>query len=115
MGKSLPILNSPMVPGPQRVSALSTDYSALVQDGRTVDDFKPYLVALNLTKRCNLKCAHCYLDATTKAGGGSDELSTQECFRLVDQIAEVNKGCLLVITGGEPLVRPDILDIARHA
>ena len=40
-------------------------------DGRTVDDFKPYLVALNLTKRCNLKCDHCYLDATTKAGGGS--------------------------------------------
>jgi len=38
-------------------------------DGRTVDDFKPYLLALNLTKRCNLKCAHCYLDATTKAGG----------------------------------------------
>ena len=41
--------------------------------------------------------------------------ATEECFRLIDQIAEVNKGCLLVITGGEPLVRPDILDIARHA
>ena len=84
-------------------------------DGRTVDDFKPYLVALNLTKRCNLKCDHCYLDATTKAAGGDDELTTDECFRLIDQIAEVNKGCLLVITGGEPLVRPDILDIARYA
>jgi radical SAM protein with 4Fe4S-binding SPASM domain len=84
-------------------------------DGRTVDDFKPYLVALNLTKRCNLKCAHCYLDATTKAAGGDDELTTDECVRLIDQIAEVNKGCLLVITGGEPLVRPDILDIARYA
>ena len=84
-------------------------------DGRTVDDFKPYLVALNLTKRCNLKCDHCYLDATTKAAGGDDELTTEECFRLIDQIAEVNKGCLLVITGGEPLVRPDILDIARYA
>ena len=46
---------------------------------------------------------------------GSDELDTEECYRLIDQIAEVNKGCLLVITGGEPLVRPDILDIARHA
>src|SRR6188472_3156216 len=84
-------------------------------DGRTVDDFKPYLVALNLTKRCNLKCAHCYLDATTKAAGGDDELTTDECVRLIEQIAEVNKGCLLVITGGEPLVRPDILDIARYA
>src|SRR6478752_9344603 len=84
-------------------------------DGRTVDDFKPYLVALNLTKRCNLKCDHCYLDATTKSAGGNDELSTEECYKLIDQIAEVNRGCLLVITGGEPLVRPDILDIARHA
>ena len=94
-----------------------TSYSSGLapNDGRTVDDFKPYLVALNLTKRCNLKCDHCYLDATTKGGGGSDELSTEECYRLIDQIAEVNKGCLLVITGGEPLVRPDILDIARHA
>jgi radical SAM protein with 4Fe4S-binding SPASM domain len=122
MGKSLPIFN-----GPSRSGALGSLQNQLTQfltpkppaegpyDGRTVDDFKPYLVALNLTKRCNLKCDHCYLDATTKAAGGDDELSTEECFRLIDQIAEVNKGCLLVITGGEPLVRPDILDIARYA
>ena len=130
MGKSLPVINSSVATTVQGLSALSPshppapgtpgravsrDDSALVRDGRTVDDFKPYLVALNLTKRCNLKCDHCYLDATTKAAGGDDELTTEECFRLIDQIAEVNKGCLLVITGGEPLVRPDILDIARHA
>ncbi len=122
MGKSLPILNfSPLV---GKLDTLQEQITRFVapgkplpgpNDGRTVDDFKPYLVALNLTKRCNLKCGHCYLDATTKAGGGSDELTTEECFRLIDQIAEVNKGCLLVITGGEPLVRPDILDIARQA
>lgn len=122
MGKSLPILNFPPLGGKfealqQQISQFftPTSPSAGPYDGRTVDDFKPYLIALNLTKRCNLKCDHCYLDATTKAGGGTDELSTEECFRLIDQIAEVNKGCLLVITGGEPLVRPDILDIARHA
>jgi len=122
MGKSLPVLNFPFLGDKleslqQQISKFisPTSPSAAPNDGRTVDDFKPYLVALNLTKRCNLKCDHCYLDATTKAGGGSDELSTEECFRLIDQIAEVNKGCLLVITGGEPLVRPDILDIARHA
>src|ERR1041385_2551300 len=114
MGRSLPVVR--VSPSPESFpSALSTQHSALPRDGRTVDDFKPFLIALNLTKRCNLKCAHCYLDATTKAGGGSDELTTEECFRLIDQIAEVNRGCLLVITGGEPLTRPDILDIARHA
>ena len=122
MGKSLPIINLPSLG--DKLGAIQSQFTQFFspadrpeapQDGRTVDDFKPYLVALNLTKRCNLKCDHCYLDATTKAGGGSDELSTEECLRLVDQIAEVNKGCLLVITGGEPLVRPDILDIARHA
>ena len=122
MGKSLPILNAPSLAGAfgaiqQQVTQFFNPLprDSRPNDGRTVDDFKPYLVALNLTKRCNLKCDHCYLDATTKAGGGHDELSTAECFRLIDQIAEVNKGCLLVITGGEPLVRPDILDIARHA
>src|SRR5215470_12486595 len=122
MGKSLPIFNTPspaQVFGSiqQQVSEFFTPpfVGPAPHDGRTVDDFKPYLIALNLTKRCNLKCDHCYLDATTKSAGGDDELSTEECFRLIDQIAEVNKGCLLVITGGEPLVRPDILDIARYA
>jgi len=102
MGKSLPVLNFPFLGDKleslqQQISKFisPTSPSAAPNDGRTVDDFKPYLVALNLTKRCNLKCDHCYLDATTKAGGGSDELSTEECFRLIDQIAEVNKGCLL--------------------
>jgi len=124
MGKPLPVLNFQNIHPPDPTSLLSGHASGLEplplrpgtpDDGRTVDDFKPYLIALNLTKRCNLRCAHCYLDATTKAGGGSDELSTEECYRLINQIAEVNRGCLLVITGGEPLVRPDILDIARHA
>ena len=122
MGRTLPILNFSQLAG--SLGALGDQVSRFITpdalrsgpgDGRTVDDFKPFLVALNLTKRCNLKCDHCYLDATTKAGGGSDELTTEECVRLIDQIAEVNRGCLLVITGGEPLTRPDILDIASHA
>ena len=122
MGKSLPMLSLPSLQGAlgslqQQITQFMTPgpKGEGVHDGRTVDDFKPYLVALNLTKRCNLKCDHCYLDATTKSAGGDDELSTEECYTLIDQIAVVNKGCLLVITGGEPLVRPDILDIARHA
>ncbi|HEX7260892.1 MAG TPA: radical SAM protein, partial [Luteolibacter sp.] len=123
MGKPLPIFDFSRLAGKldsleqqvTRFMGMAPGTIPMVNDGRTVDDFKPFLIALNLTKRCNLKCAHCYLDATTKAGGGSDELTTDECYTLIDQIAEVNKGCLLVITGGEPLTRPDILDIARHA
>ena len=79
------------------------------------NDWKPYLIALNLTKRCNLRCGHCYLDATTRASGAADELTTQEVYRLLDQMAIVNKHTIVVITGGEPLTRPDILDIARYA
>ncbi|HET8580318.1 MAG TPA: heme biosynthesis protein, partial [Nitrospiraceae bacterium] len=84
MGKSLPLLNFSQLAGTldsleQQVKRFVMPGAfAVPNDGRTVDDFKPFLVALNLTKRCNLKCAHCYLDATTKAGGGSDELTTGE-------------------------------------
>ena len=83
MGKSLPIFNGSSLSGAlgsfqQQVTNFftPTPQGDSPYDGRTVDDFKPYLVALNLTKRCNLKCDHCYLDATTKAAGGNDELST---------------------------------------
>ena len=79
------------------------------------NDWKPYLIALNLTKRCNLRCGHCYLDATTRVSGAADELTTQEVCTLLDQMAIVNKHAIVVITGGEPLTRPDILDIARYA
>jgi len=75
----------------------------------------PYLVALNLTRRCNLACAHCYLDAGTRRGGGADELTTSESKSIIDQIAALGDGIMVVLTGGEPLLRPDIIDLAAHA
>jgi radical SAM protein with 4Fe4S-binding SPASM domain len=75
----------------------------------------PFLVALNLTHRCNLKCAHCYLDAGTRRRGGADELDTEEVTALIDQIAALSDETMVVLTGGEPLLRPDILALARHA
>ncbi len=74
----------------------------------------PDLVALNLTRRCNLNCAHCYLDAGVRACGG-DELSTTEALSVVDQIAVSNGEAMVVLTGGEPLMRPDIEQLARRA
>lgn len=69
-------------------------------------------VAWEITRSCNLLCSHCR--ASAHRGGYEGELSTEECFRVVDQIAEVGKP-MLVLTGGEPLLRPDVLDIGRYA
>lgn len=72
------------------------------------------LIAINLTRRCNLACAHCYLDAETLKHGTDDELSTAEVCTLLDQVAECGNGSMVVLTGGEPLVRNDIEEIAAH-
>ncbi|HEY4707846.1 MAG TPA: radical SAM protein [Thermodesulfobacteriota bacterium] len=73
----------------------------------------PFLVSWNLTRRCNLLCAHCYLDAGELAG--PDAVSTEEAYRIIDEIAGLSPGAMLVLTGGEPLLRPDIYEIARRA
>ncbi len=75
----------------------------------------PFLVAINLTKRCNLSCAHCYLDAEILKQGSTDEMSTSEVCRTIDDIAGLSSDCMIVLTGGEPLLRPDIEEIAAHA
>ncbi len=75
----------------------------------------PFLVALNLTRRCNLTCAHCYLDAGVRLDGAPDELKTAEVTGLLDEIAALSDETMVGLTGGEPLLRPDFLDLARHA
>ena len=50
-----------------------------------------------------------------RGGLKTDELNTEECFRVIDQIAEVNPNAFLILTGGEPLLRPDIYEIIRYA
>ncbi|VAV92694.1 Radical SAM domain heme biosynthesis protein [hydrothermal vent metagenome] len=75
----------------------------------------PFLVALNLTRRCNLSCAHCYLDAEILKNGSTDELSTQEVKTTIDDIASLGSECMIVLTGGEPLLRSDIEELATHA
>lgn len=73
----------------------------------------PYLISWNLTKRCNLLCGHCYLDSSEL--GGSDTLTREKAFSIVDQAASLAPGAMLVLTGGEPLLRPDIFDIINRA
>jgi len=82
---------------------------------------RPYVVSWNLTYRCNLACEHCYLDAggsplvTTEGFADRSELTTEQCFGVVDQIASFAPECLTILTGGEPLLRRDILEIVRYA
>ncbi len=76
-------------------------------------EYIPFLISWNITKRCNLRCEHCYLDAAELEGG--DDVSTEEAMGFVDQIASVNPQAMLILTGGEPLLRPDCFDIAAYA
>ena len=74
----------------------------------------PFLISWNLTRRCNLRCAHCYLDAEQLDGGGGD-LGTDEALRIVERIAAYCPGAMLILTGGEPLLRDDLWTIAAAA
>src|SRR5438094_4787525 len=76
--------------------------------------YKAYSVSWNLTQQCNLLCAHCYMSAFAGADT-SHELSTAECRRVMDEIAQVNPQVFLILTGGEPLLRKDIFDLAAYA
>lgn len=73
----------------------------------------PFLVSWNLTKRCNLRCAHCYLDARELEG--TDETPAGEALKVIDQIASLNRFSMLILTGGEPLLRPDFFDLSSYA
>jgi radical SAM protein with 4Fe4S-binding SPASM domain len=82
---------------------------------------RPYVVSWNLTYRCNLACEHCYLDAggtplvSTENFADRSELSTEECFRVIEEIATFAPECVTILTGGEPLLRRDILEIVQRA
>jgi radical SAM protein with 4Fe4S-binding SPASM domain len=82
---------------------------------------RPYVISWNLTYRCNLACEHCYLDAGgtplvgTENFADRSELGTDECFSVIDEIAAFAPECVTILTGGEPLLRRDILEIVRRA
>lgn len=69
------------------------------------------LVAWETTRNCNLSCVHCRAAATQ--GPYDGELDTESSLRLLDQIAEVGQA-IVILTGGEPLLRPDIFEIAAY-
>jgi heme b synthase len=71
----------------------------------------PRLVAWEVTRSCNLNCVHCR--ASSEKGPYPGELSTSKALEILDQIAMVGEP-IIILTGGEPLLRPDIFDLARY-
>jgi AdoMet-dependent heme synthase len=74
----------------------------------------PHVVAWNLTQRCNLACAHCYI-AAGAWHSAAGELTAAECRRITDEIIELAPAPLFILSGGEPLLRTDLEEIAEYA
>ena len=69
------------------------------------------IMSWNTTNKCNMYCKHCYRDAGIEA---QHELNTVEGKSLLDEVAKAGFK-IMVFSGGEPLVRPDIFDLIKHA
>ncbi len=79
-----------------------------------VSDRVPVSGMIELTRKCNLKCVHCYLGQGEERFAGDREMSTEQVCEIIDQIAAA--GCLyLTITGGDPMMRKDFAEVYRHA
>ncbi len=74
-------------------------------------DKKP-VVVWNMTRRCNLKCIHCYSNSADI--NYPDELTTEEGKKLIDDLAQFGSPVIL-FSGGEPLLRPDLIELAQYA
>ncbi|MBI1988044.1 MAG: heme b synthase [Nitrospinae bacterium] len=73
--------------------------------------YLPRLIAWEVTRTCNLSCIHCR--ASAKLDHYPGELTTAEGQRLLEEIASFSQP-ILILTGGEPLMRPDIFDLIAH-
>lgn len=69
------------------------------------------IVSWNTTNACNLKCAHCYRDAGARK---EEELSTDEAKKMIGEIARAGFK-IMIFSGGEPLMRDDIMELVREA
>ncbi|MBN2843227.1 MAG: radical SAM protein, partial [Sedimentisphaerales bacterium] len=74
-------------------------------------DKKP-VVVWNITRRCNLRCHHCYSQSENL--NYADELTTAQGFELLDDLAAYGSPVIL-FSGGEPLTRPDLPELIAHA
>lgn len=86
------------------------------RDGRLAGldfDRSPFVIAWELTRACAYACAHCRADAQPRRD--PRELDTPRALALIDDIAGFDPAPILVLTGGDPLMRRDVFEIAAHA
>jgi AdoMet-dependent heme synthase len=96
------MLGSQVVAGRQGIPALAdVDF-----------DLSPFTIAWEITRACALACLHCRASAQPRRD--PLELTTAESLKLIDQIAEMGNP-VLVITGGDPLMRRDVFELIRHS
>ena len=78
---------------------------------------KPRLIAFEVTRRCWYSCRHCRANAGVS---GEEELTTSECKKILKSVAKYvslplrKQGCILILTGGEPMERGDIYELIRY-
>lgn len=75
-------------------------------------EFSPKWIAWEITRRCNLRCVHCRSSSQLEVEGHPD-FSLDEAKRVLDDIRSYASP-VVVLSGGEPLLRPDVFDIARY-
>lgn len=92
--------------------ALTRPDSGPVLGARGTPGTRPPVVIWNLLRRCNLTCKHCY--ATSADSEFRDELDTDEALKVIDDLHEAGVR-VLILSGGEPLLRDDIFELSAHA
>ena len=74
-------------------------------------EYIPHLIAWEVTRSCDLNCIHCRANAHNKKY--ENEFTTEECFKLLDNISSFAKP-IIILTGGEPMMRKDIFEITEY-
>ncbi|QLD85657.1 TIGR04053 family radical SAM/SPASM domain-containing protein [Natronomonas halophila] len=75
-------------------------------------DQRPFVLVWEVTQACELACDHCRADA--RPGRYPDELTTEEGKRLLEEAADFGDGQLVVLSGGDPLLRDDLVDLVDY-
>lgn len=111
-----------------KVAMFEESVAPLLASGATYEECKPHLLTrfeasadfhfsaplmgwIEITRRCNLQCPHCFVEAGEKRNG---EMTTQHIFRLLEEWAGMGVFSV-IITGGEPTIHPDFIEITRYA